>query len=180
MKSVIVALLFILFSFFGIAQTKDSIQIKHETLFKSISDKGGIWVAENPKYDASKPEDFKEFILEVRLKDPLKIEADILGVNTKNDRSSFWQFSEFYAPDKKKNIFYQRSMDGSYYASGEATMTETERYCEMTFYYSGGVYLKHKDTHTLTDENTMKSLSYDYDPKSQSWINESKLIWKRN
>ncbi len=179
MKFSLFAFIFLIGSYFSIAQEKDSVQLVHETLFKKITAHGGIWIGENPKYDASKPEDFKVFILKVELNDPLKIEADILGVNTKKDTIPFWQFSEFYAPDKKKNIFYQRSMNGMYYASGEATMTETERYCEMSFYYSGGEYLKHKDTHILMDENTMKSISYDYDPKSQTWINESILIWKR-
>ncbi|WP_299116775.1 hypothetical protein [uncultured Winogradskyella sp.] len=178
MKLPIFAFIFLFASYSIIAQEKDSVELKHKTLFKKITSHGGTWVGENPKYDASKPDDFKVFVLKIKLSDPLKIEADILGVNTKNDTIPFWQFSEFYAPDKKKNIFYQRSMDGLYYAYGEPTMTETERYCEMAFYYSGGEYLKHKDTHILLDENTMKSISYDYDPKSQTWINESILIWK--
>jgi len=163
----------------GLSQTKDTIQEKHEIFFKKMSKGSGLWVAENPKYDANKADDFKVFILEVSQTDPLKIDADILGVNTKNDTIGFWKFTDFYAPDKRRNLYYQRSTNGLYYASGEATMTETERYCEMSFYYSGGEYLKHKDTHTFIDENTMRSVSFDYDPKTQSWINESVMIWKR-
>lgn len=178
MKSIL-PITFLVFCSVGFSQAKDSIQVKHEAFFKTISDNGGTWVAENPKYDASNPEDFKVFILKTSLTDPLRLDADILGVNTKNDTIIFWKFTDFYAPDKKKNIYFQRSLNGLYYASGEATMTATERYCEMSFYYSGGEYLKHKDTHTFTDSNTMKSLSHDYDPKSQTWINESILIWKR-
>ncbi len=80
---------------------------------------------------------------------------------------------------KKKNIFYQRSRDGLYYAIGEVSMTETERHCEMSFFYYGGEYLKPKDTHILLSENEMQSVSYDYNPKSKSWTNEAIVIWKR-
>ena len=57
-------------------------------------------------------------------------------------------------------------------------MTTTERFCEMSFYHSEGEYLKHKDTHTFIDENSMRSVSYDYDPDTEQWTNESILIWK--
>ncbi len=159
--------------------SKDSIKEKYKIFVKKLTKDGGTWHAENPKYDPSNSEDFKVFILKVWQQDPLKIDANISGINTKNDTIGFWKFSEFYAPDKQKNIFYQRSIDGTYYASGLASMTETERYCEMSFYYSGGKYMKHKDLHTFIDDNKIRSVSYDYDPKSESWINESILIWKR-
>lgn len=179
MKTLKLLLLTVMLTNLSFSQTKDSIQTQHETFFKNMSANGGIWVAENPKYDKSKPDDFSVFILKVKQKDPLSINAEILGVNTKKDTLKFWEFSDFYAPDKKKNIYYQRSADGMYYASGEATMTEKERYCEMSFYYSRGEYLKHKDTHTFINDNQMQSVSYDYDNKTNQWINESILIWKR-
>lgn len=175
--------LVMLFSFLcntlGFSQERDSTQIKHEIFFKKVCEKGGVWVGANPKYDANKPEDFSVFILKFEQKDPLSIDAEILGVNTKNDTIGFWKFSEFYTIDKKKNIYYQRSWDGQYYATGFATMTETERQCAMSFYYLGDEYLKHKDTHTLTDSNTMTSVSYDYDSKSGEWTNKTEMVWKR-
>ena len=179
MKLLVTIIFLLVFPFTLFSQVKDTIQEKHKAFFYRMAKNGGVWVAENPKYDASNPDDFKVFMLKVKQSDSLKIDADILGVNTKNDTIGFWKFTDFYAPDKKKNIYYQRSIDGMYYASGEATMTETERYCEMSFYYSGGEYLKHKDTHTFIGDNTLRSVSYDYDPKSQSWTNESIMIWER-
>lgn len=62
---------------------------------------------------------------------------------------------------------------------GEATMTENQRYCEMSFYYAGGEYQKHKDTHTLVSENTMESLSYDFVPETKEWKLVSTFTWKR-
>lgn len=179
MKLIYITLTALVFTSVVFSQTKDSIQEKHKVFVKQLSRDGGAWQAENPKYNSSKPDDFKIFILKVSLSDPLKIDADISGINTKNDTIGFWKFSEFYAPDKQKNIFYQRSIDGLYYATGLASMTENERYCEMSFHYSGGEYMKHKDTHTFINNDTMRSVSYDYDPKSESWINESVMIWKR-
>lgn len=161
------------------AQTTDSIQKKHEIMFDALASEGGVWVAENPDYDASKTEDFKEFILKVRKEDALKINADIVGVNTKGDTLLFWTFTEFYAPHLKKNIFYQRSPDGQYYAMGEASMTEKERYCTMSFFYAKGEYLKHKDTHTIVSKNRMESLSYDFIDRTSDWKLVSTLSWKR-
>lgn len=160
-------------------QVPDTIQKNHELLFNKLAANGGVWVASNPAYDASKDDDFREFILKVQQQDALKIDAEIQGVNTKGDTLNFWTFSEFYAPHLKKNIFYQRSVDGAYYAMGEATMTPTERYCEMSFYYVGGEYQKHKDTHTVISENKMESLSYDLDPETKKWKLVSTLTWDR-
>jgi hypothetical protein len=161
------------------AQTKDSIQTKHEIFFKLLSEKGGVWIAQNPAYDSTNENDFQKFILKVNQKDALSIDAEILGVNTKKDTLTFWTFSEFYAPDKKKNLFYQRSTNGLYYAVGEATMTNKERRCEMTFYYAGGAYLKHKDIHTFIDEVTIESISYDFNTETNEWKEVSRLLWKR-
>lgn len=160
-------------------QTIDTIQKNHEQFFTKLAANGGIWTAENPAYDAAKDDDFKEFILKVKQEDALKINAEIQGGNTKGDTLDFWTFSEFYAPHVKKNIFYQRSIDGQYYAVGEATMTPNERYCEMSFYYVGGEYQKHKDTHTFSSKDTMKSLSYDFDPEASEWKLVSTFTWIR-
>ena len=176
MKFAPIVILCLFFTSVIFSQTKDSIQQKYQTHFKNLSENAGYWTVENPKYNASNPEDFKVFILKVKLKDPLKIDVNFLSVTTKNNTILFWEFSEFYAPDKKKKNFYQRSIDGLYYPSGEATMTETERYFEMTFYNSEGEYLRHNDTHTLLYNNTLKPVSYENDSKSQSWINESIFI----
>ncbi|MEZ4778678.1 MAG: hypothetical protein R2786_04775 [Flavobacteriaceae bacterium] len=180
LKSIVLLVFFNLSCGFGYTQTMDTIQKKHQLFFYKLTQNSGLWVAQNPDYNSNNKEDFKKFILKVHLKDSLQIDAEISGITTLETTVKFWTFSEFYAPDKKKNLFYQRSANGLYYATGEATMTNDERLCEMTFYYEGGAYLMHKDSHRFIDQNTMESLSYDYDTTSKEWILKSTLLWKRN
>lgn len=77
-----------LFAIGALGQTTDTIQKNHEVLFAALAANGGVWVAENPTYDATKPTDFRVFIMNVKQQDALKINADIQGVVTMGDTLS--------------------------------------------------------------------------------------------
>jgi len=51
MKFPLQLLAFLLFYFTTFSQVRDSVQEKHIKFFQNISKNGGVWVAENPKYD---------------------------------------------------------------------------------------------------------------------------------
>ncbi len=147
--------------------------------FNFLTKDGGQWSAENPNYEEAQENDFVSFALQFERADEFGISGEVLGVRNNADTIKFWSFTEFYAPDKKKNIFFQRSANGKVYAIGEATMINDERLCEMSFYNESGLYLKHKDIHQKINDNELMSKSYDFDDKTEEWIGGNTLKWYR-
>ena len=151
-------------------QSKTDFLKKNEYLLKA----GGIWEAENPKYNASEewsPSSFGYKFEAGYAENSIRIK---INGKVKDKRYLYWD--GYYFWDALKNKICYRSMGTSgQIASGESINNDGDLLFEVLL--PDGKITYHLDTDEIVSDNEFKSQSYEF--VESEWKPLNTLVWKR-